>query len=127
MKLYLSLLVAGVCLLSSFVERPEEMISAKEGLQGAWKTTSSDGVLGLWIFTENHFSISHYKSDEFLYTEGGKWSLGKSGQLQLTWEYATQSPDKVGSTTNSKLRQSVNKLTLEGIEWSRVDDGTPGK
>lgn len=94
-------------------------------LMGAWQS-ASDGKTGLWILTEKHFSITYYKSNEFLYTEGGEWKQAADG-IELLWEYNTQNPDLVGEKKNISAKVKGNKLTADKIEWSRVDDGTPGK
>lgn len=94
-------------------------------LIGAWET-SSEGKLGLWIITEKHFSITFYKSNEFLYTEGGEWKLSPDG-IELIWEYNTQNAALVGEKKVYSLSVKGNKLTMDKIEWKKVDNGTPGK
>ncbi|MFZ1807492.1 MAG: membrane or secreted protein [Cyclobacteriaceae bacterium] len=94
-------------------------------LIGAWETTS-DGKTGLWIITEKHFSATFYKSDEFLYTEGGEWKFAPDG-IELMWEYNTQDEAAVGTEKVYPISIKGNKLTMEKTEWKRVDNGSPGK
>lgn len=97
-------------------------------LEGAWQTEASDGTVGTWIVSGDHFSIAWYRSDpaEFLSTEGGTWAVGPDDNLQLTWEFATADPDRVGTTTTQQLRAAGAELIADGRTWRRIDSGSPG-
>lgn len=100
-------------------------IQKSSKLIGAWETTAADGSLGLWVITEKHFSITFYKADEFLYTEGGAWSQTKDG-VELAWEYHTKKSELIGDKINFTINLKGNKLIVDNTTWNRVDAGTPG-
>lgn len=82
-------------------------------ITGAWQQTRDDGATGVWILTDTHFSIAWYVRDpaKFGSTEGGTWKAGDKG-LQLTYEYDTANPNRVGTTAAA---------SLDG--WKRIDHG----
>lgn len=101
-----------------FVQKPNQTI-------GAWETTTADGGLGLWIITEKHFSITFYKANEFLFTEGGEWKQTKDG-MELAWEYHTEKSELIGDKKNIAINLKGNKLVADSRTWKRVDAGMPG-
>jgi hypothetical protein len=94
---------------------------------GAWEIQKDDGTTGVWIVTDQHFSICYYKTDppEFLYTEGGKWSA-KDGQIEFQWEFHTDKPELVGEVRQHDAEIMGDNLSIAGSKWKRLDDGTPG-
>ena len=98
----------------------------KSKLIGAWQSTK-DGNMGMWIITEKHFSVTYYTSDEFGYTEGGAWSQLSDGNVQLMWEYNTKNAELVGEKKSYPISIKGDKLNMDGTEWKRIDNGTPGK
>ena len=96
-------------------------------LIGAWESSSPDGGLGLWIITEKHFSMTHYKSNEFSYTKGGEWSQLPDGSIQFAWEYHTQKDELIGDEQSYPITLKGDKLIIEGTEWKRSDNGGPGQ
>lgn len=124
MKIIKSITLVLIGLLaSSFIAEPTMKSS---DLIGAWKTASQNGEMGLWIFTQKHFSVTYYKSNEFLYTEGGEWKSTPK-EITLMWEYNTQKPEMVGTSKNIPVNLKGNNLTIAETSWQRVDDGTPGQ
>ena len=95
-------------------------------LIGAWQTSKGENT-GLWIFTEKHFSVTYYNSKEFDYTEGGEWSQSSDGDIQLMWEYHTKKADAVGEKKSLPIVVKGANLTVEGNNWKRLDNGSPGK
>ncbi|MEP2668432.1 MAG: membrane or secreted protein [Cyclobacteriaceae bacterium] len=111
---------------SAFIDKQEIKPEQKSSqLVGAWETASGE-ELGLWIITEKHFSVTHYKSDDFLYTEGGEWKLTDDG-IELMWEYSTQNESLVGTKKGYPITVKGSNLTMNDTEWKRVDNGGPGK
>ncbi|MEZ4974793.1 MAG: membrane or secreted protein [Cyclobacteriaceae bacterium] len=110
--------------LFSSLSNPEYALT--NDLPGAWETSKGDTKC-LWIITAKHFSITYYKADEYLSTEGGEWAAASNGQIKVMWEYNTQTPDLIGTTKNISLKQKGSNLTADGTQWKRVDNGTPGK
>lgn len=98
-------------------------------IRGAWTLTRDDGVTGMLIVTDDHFSIAWYRKEpaKFVSTEGGSWTPGETDHVLVTYEYDTAKPERVGTTENHTVRPSAEKMvTGSGIVWTRIDDGTPG-
>lgn len=92
-----------------------------EKLQGAWK--SDEGVL---IVTENFFSFTAFSKTEFYYTYGGSWK-SDGEKMVLAFEFHTQDPSKVGTNQDVEVNISNKSMSMDGAEFSRLDDGKPGK
>lgn len=101
----------------------------KKALTGAWSTALADGSKGLLIVTDDHFSITYYKSEpaEFLLTGGGKWELTNSGKAEVLWEFHTQNKAAVGKNEEVSLNVQGNELSFGEEKWTKVDSGKPGK
>ena len=100
----------------------------KKELVGAWETGTD--VKMTRIVIGEFFSVAVYQENEFVSTAGGRWKIdGKN--LVETYEYNTVSPDLVGKeiSTPVELKKDKLMLTVNGKKenWSRIDDGTPGK
>lgn len=84
------------------------------------------------IYTDRFFSVSVYKSTEFIKTFGGSYKVDK-GDILETLEFDTEKPDRVGTTVKSKMKSNKagDELELsseaEKVRYIRLDDGTPGK
>ncbi len=120
-----SLFLIGLMATAFSYEIEHKSMQKTSQLIGAWETTSDDKV-GLWIVTEKHFSVTFFKSDEFLYTEGGEWKLTADG-IELMWEYNTQDESLVGTKGGYPIVVKGSKLTMNDTEWKRVDNSGPGK
>lgn len=101
--------------------------STEVDLIGAWHAKADDGTMSVWIVAAKHFSIAHYKQNEFVSIEGGEWSLTNSGEIELRWEYHTSNKELIGSSKTMALTQKGDKLSIAEREWSRIDNGSPGK
>jgi len=92
-----------------------------DDLQGAWK--SNDGVL---ILSDNYFAFTAYTDSEFKYTYGGSWSK-EDNMIVLSYEFNTLDSSKVGTNKKASMMIKGNSLHMNGTEFSRLDDGNPGK
>lgn len=108
-----------IILFSIYIFNPNA--SASNMLYGAWK--SETGVL---IMTESHFSFSSFSATEFQFTYGGSWKADK-GKLILSYEYNTQNQTKVGTDQQVELKTNGKSMQMDGIEFSKLDDGKPGQ
>ncbi len=102
-----------------------------QDLHGAWTTTEPDAEGGqtehTLIFTDGFFSEAIFGKThgKFIGTKGGSYTLN-DGNLDLTYEFASQDPNLVGETKSSSYTLKNNTLELGGYTWTRIDDGTPG-
>jgi hypothetical protein len=103
--------------------------SVAPALTGAWsyETPESKTVM---IFSDNVFAVAQYdvSGKKFLNSWGGTWKQdGKTLIRKMEWN-AQDSTTVGGEITNKVNITNNDKLTLEntGIQWNRLDDGTPG-
>ena len=102
-----------------------------QSLKGAWVNDAS-GVSTVRIYTDGFFSVSVYKSTEFIKTFGGSYKVIK-GDVMEKLEFDTEQPDRVGTEVKSKMRtnKAGDELELsresDKVKYVRLDDGTPGK
>jgi len=96
-------------------------INSEANLNGAWR--SDDGVV---IFSGNYFAYTAFTETEFIATYGGSWSL-KGNSIELSYEFHTENAEKVGTTERRAIDISKNSMILDGFNFNRIDDGTPGK
>ncbi len=101
---------------------------AQKELIGAWET--GEDTRTVMIVTDEFFSEAAFRENEFISTAGGRWKTdGKN--LIRTYEFNTANPDLVGKEISIPFEIKNDNLALsekEGKEnWSRVDDGGPGK
>lgn len=99
-------------------------------LTGAWETGAD--VKMTTIYTDQFFVVTTYnvKEKQFMSTAGGRWRLhGK--ELVETFEFNTAKPDMIGTEISIPVDLKNDKLLLMADggkeEWTRVDNGTPGK
>ena len=90
---------------------------------GSWK--SENGVI---IFSGDYFSYAEYNADlkTFEGTYGGKWSF-ENGSLAQFFEFNTFETAMVGQEVNKKLKYDKDRIFIEEIEFSRIDNGQPGE
>ncbi|WP_428655224.1 membrane or secreted protein [Runella sp.] len=92
-------------------------------LKGAWKQTSSDGKTTMLVCSDDYLMIARYKEKEFLYTEGGIYTLS-GGTVTYKSEFNSADTSKVGKTVSVNINFSGNKLSVEGLgDWQRTDEG----
>ena len=115
--------------LASLVFNLSQAQPAQKDLTGAWTTSASDGTKGLLIVTEEHFSITYYKSEPatFQFTGGGKWELLNDGTVKVLWEFHTSQKELVGQTEDFPINIQGDKLNLMEEKWQKADSGKPGK
>lgn len=102
--------------------------AAGADLTGAWQHTRTDGAIGVWIVTDDHFSIAWYRTGpaKFISTEGGTWSKTEDGNVRLTYEFDTATPARVGTSRTVPLRVTGDRATADAMNWTRIDAGKPG-
>ena len=118
----------SICILSflSFLS-----LSAQD-LQGAWERSQTDaqGVqrTHMAIVAGDFFSEAIYETSKgkFVGTLGGSLKA-EGGNLILNFEFSSLDPNLVGTRASLPYSLQDGKLLLEGNQWTRVDDGTPGE
>jgi hypothetical protein len=99
-------------------------------LTGAWETGTD--VKMTRIYTDQFFAVTVYnvKDRQFISTAGGRWRLNGK-EIVETYEFNSAKPDMAGTETSTSTELKNNKLSLmadgRNEEWTRVDNGTPGK
>ncbi|MGH9457613.1 MAG: membrane or secreted protein [Thermoanaerobaculia bacterium] len=100
------------------------------GVVGAWQLTEPDGAVQTLIVTDGQFSVAKYRTDpaKFLSTGGGTWTgePAGDGEVRFTYEFDTATPERVGTTLNAPLHLEDGQMTIDGVTWTRLDDGSPG-
>lgn len=116
-------------LASMFFNLDQSLVPDQKDLTGAWTTFAADGSEGLLIVTEDHFSITYYKSEPatFLFTGGGKWELATNGTVNVLWEFHTQDKELVGQNQEIPINSQEDELSFGQEKWQKADNGTPGK
>lgn len=100
-------------------------------LSGAWKTKTSDGVI-VMICTEKFFSAAVYDLEEKTFSEtwGGKYRIEENRFVEVH-EFNTMKPESIGKEMRAAIGMKGDKLVFHDSdgdqEWTRIDDGTPGK
>lgn len=92
-------------------------------LKGSWK--SGEGII---IFSGNFFSYAFFDVDsrEFKGTYGGTWHA-ENNSLVFAMEYNTFDSTLVGQDVSKKYHTEGNEITIDKEEFTRIDDGSPGK
>ncbi|XOV95009.1 MAG: membrane or secreted protein [Bacteroidota bacterium] len=95
---------------------------------GAWETKDDDGNTISMIITDDYFSVAGYKESpaEFVFTLGGSWSM-EGNMTNILYEFNTLDKSLVGTSDSFEMTIMDNKLTGNGLTWTRVDKGKPGK
>lgn len=104
-----------------------------QNLNGAWQAISINNeghaMKHLLIFSDNYFVETQYRADtsEFIATKGGFYSY-ENGKLKRELEFNTAVPDQVGQEFIDWIVFKSSQLTFKdsGIEFSQLDDGSPG-
>ncbi|MEL6534252.1 MAG: membrane or secreted protein [Bacteroidota bacterium] len=96
--------------------------------EGGWTGEGDNGEKVLAIVTPGFFSITHFyqEPNKFGYTLGGQWLATEEGKVEVTYEFHSTMPEKVGSTEEWPWNKTPEGLVVAGQAFSRVDDGTPG-
>jgi len=101
---------------------------------GAWErdhvSENGDKLKSVVIFADGYQSISIFKSEsgEFVYSNGGTWSLNGDIMTEKV-EFDTGNPERVGSEVSFKVIVDERTLTVpeNNRKWDRIDDGNPGE
>ncbi len=101
---------------------------------GAWErdhvSENGDKLKSVVIFADGYQSISIFKSEsgEFVYSNGGTWSLNGDIMTEKV-EFDTGNPERVGSEVSFKVIVDERTLTVSenNRKWDRIDDGNPGE
>jgi len=117
MKMKTPLLIASLLL--------SHIVIAQE-LVGAWQTGPDDNRRVI-IVSFKHFAVTVYnlKEKTFTGTYGGSWRVEKD-QLVSLHEFNTMNAGQVGSETRQLINVKNDKLKLGDVEFTRIDNGTPG-
>jgi len=100
-------------------------------LKGAWQRGPEENRI-VWINSEKHFSAAVYnlKENKFLGTCGGTWKLDGNNFVEIH-EFNTMKPDLIGRELRNEIEMKNGKLVFKmndkDEEWTRIDDGAPGK
>ena len=94
---------------------------SSDSLQGAWKSDN-----GVFIFSGNYFAFTEYTPSEFKNTYGGSCKINRVS-VELAYEFNTLEPEKVGTSEVSSIVIHGNIMNLGNQEFTRLDNGTPGK
>jgi hypothetical protein len=100
-------------------------------LVGAWQRGPEENRI-VWINSEKYFAAVVYnvKENKFLGTCGGTWRVEGNTFVEVH-EFNTMKPELIGTelrnTIGVKEGKLVFKLKEGDEEWTRIDDGNPGK
>ncbi len=105
-----------------------------QSIIGAWErhhvSENGDKLKSVVIFADGYQSISIFKSEsgEFVYSNGGTWSLNGDIMTEKV-EFDTGNPERVGSEVSFKVIVDERTLTVpeNNRKWDRIDDGNPGE
>jgi hypothetical protein len=91
-----------------------------QDLPGSWQNKG-----GIVLFSENYFVFTSFRDTIFNYTYGGSWHINDN-DLVIHYEFHTENPEKVGTSSTWKVTVDENKLEFRGDSYLKIDDGTPG-
>ena len=100
-------------------------------LVGAWQRGPEENRI-VWINSEKYFAAIVYnvKDNKFLGTCGGTWRVEGNTFVEVH-EFNTMKPELIGKELRNTIEMNGGRLVFkikEGDEeWTRIDDGTPGK
>lgn len=100
-------------------------------LVGAWQRGPEENRI-VWINSEKYFAAVVYnvKENKFLGTCGGTWKIEGNSFVEVH-EFNTMKPELIGKELRNTVGMNGDKLVFkmkEGDEeWTRIDNGTPGK
>ena len=121
------IIVLLVCMIFSLGIKAQTVI-------GAWERnhTSENGekLKSVVIFSDGYQVLSTYKAltGEFITTNGGTWKLSGSTMTEKV-EFSSTNPERVGTEVSFEVsvNDSILSLVKNGINFKRIDAGTPGK
>ena len=107
-------------------------IMFSQKINGGWETKvkNNKGIIIKTIitFADGFYVITNFTetNGEFINTSGGSWIV-QNNQLKSLIEFDYVHPKNVGTTFLDKINVNENILKLNDIEYTRIDNGTPGK
>ena len=111
----------ALLIISFFLFTFNSDINSSESIEGAWK--SDEGVV---IFSGIYFAYTAFTKTEFKYTYGGSFAID-GNKIVLSYEFHSKEADKVGDSSSLNIKVKRKSLVLGSSEFSRIDDGSPGK
>lgn len=94
-------------------------------IAGAWKMDEGDKT-SILVFQNNYFTESHFKSNEFIKSYGGPFSVN-GDQVKIDLEFDSEKSARVGSKLMKNVVVDGGQLTItkEGKTqtWTRIDNG----
>jgi hypothetical protein len=104
---------------------------ASINLVGAWQRGPEENRI-VWINSEKYFAAIVYnvKENKFLGTCGGTWKVEGNTFVEVH-EFNTMKPELIGKELRNTIGMTDGKLVFKmkegNEEWTRIDDGSPGK
>lgn len=90
--------------------------------EGAFQRTDS-GETEVLLFKDGYVMHTGFRDKSFLYSHGG--AITRDGEnIMLKMEFDTRDKSRVGKSVKLPITFSGDRLTLNGKEFSRVDDGS---
>jgi hypothetical protein len=117
------------------------LLIATLSIAGCFAQVKSNEIIGAWssvegedqvvaICSDKYFSTAVYnsKSKTFKGTYGGSYRL-EGNKLMLLFEFHSLSPEMIGKEVGTTVEMKNGKIVLSenNAEWTRIDNGTPGK
>ncbi len=103
-----------------------------QSLIGAWENhhtaKSGEQLKSVSIYTDAYqvTTTYHAETGKFISCKGGSWRLAGNILTEII-EFNTDEAELVGTTLKSKVLISDKNLKIDHIEFTRIDDGKPGK
>jgi len=96
--------------------------------EGGWQGEAENGYSVMAIVAPGFFSITHFQKEPaaFVSAMGGSWKVTGEGAVEVTYEFHTVDAEKVGTSEEWEWSQVEGALVMNGQNYKREDDGTPG-
>lgn len=124
MKKYINNLGGTLTALLVFFSLGVHGQSAKD-IAGAWKMNDGDKTSVL-VFQDNYFTESIFKSDQYIKSYGGPYSVS-GDQMEVDLEFDSEKSDRVGSKLTANVAIDGDQLTItqDGTTqtWTKSDAG----
>ncbi|MBK9933010.1 MAG: membrane or secreted protein [Cytophagaceae bacterium] len=92
-----------------------------QGISGAWRAEENDLKI-LLIASENYFTLTTYKTNEFLETWGGKYELSQTGEFLTDIEFHSSKPSLVNSVQTYNILHKKKSLELNDVKFEKVSE-----
>ncbi len=127
-------LILLLTLLSLNFPAPEKATIDTDALNGAWEANYVDengkAIRIVAIVSDGYYTSTAFGAEDgsFENTNGGLLEL-TGNAFKMTYEFNLAEKEKVGSSETLTVNLNDDVLIFEGyedMEWTRIDDGTPG-